>query len=129
MLLTQFWILSINTMPILISLPLIKLTLQEFRNSTCWIWIQNSQKTRNKVIFCLTNHNIILNPLLYPCATFYVPFFPANIFPPILQLKPAPPINAAILEHTGRLFWSGSLDPLLNRCFLYKYVLFINILC
>ncbi len=31
-------------------------------------------------------------------------------------------------KRTGRWFWSDSLDPLLNRCFLYKYVLFLNIL-
>ncbi len=55
---------------------------------------------------------------------FYAPLFPANIFPPILQLKPAPPISTATLKLSGRLFWSDSLDLLLSRSILHKHQLF-----
>ena len=57
-----------------------------------------------------------------------MPLFWANIFPPILQLKPAPPITTAKLKRKGPLFWSDSLDLLLNRSFLYELVLLLNIL-
>ena len=57
----------------------------------------------------------------------YMLFFPPNISLPILQLKPAPPITTANRKRKGCLFWSDSMDPLLNIWFLYKYVLFLYI--
>ena len=59
--------------------------------------------------------------------------FSSHSFPPIssLQFYNWNQLHQFIqppFKRTGCWFWSDSLDPLLNRCFLYKYVRFLNIL-